>query len=82
MNAADIMTQPVITVTPETTIVEAAQLMLQHHISGMPVLDSGGAMVGIITEGDLLRRAETGTATRRAWPAISCAPTPARLARS
>jgi CBS domain-containing protein len=65
MNAAQIMTHPVITVTPETTIIEAAQLMLQHHISGLPVVD-GGAVVGIITEGDLLRRAETGTAMRRA----------------
>jgi CBS domain-containing protein len=65
MNAADIMTHPVVTVTPETTITEAAQLMLQHRISGLPVVD-GGAVVGIITEGDLLRRAETGTAVRRA----------------
>jgi CBS domain-containing protein len=61
MNAADIMTHPVITVAPETTIIETARLMLQHHVSGLPVAD-GNAVVGMITEGDLLRRAETGTA--------------------
>jgi CBS domain-containing protein len=65
MNAAEIMTHPVITVTPETTIVEAARLMLQQHISGLPVV-VGDAVVGMVTEGDLLRRAETGTAKQRA----------------
>ena len=65
MKAADIMAQPVISVTPDTTIVEAARLMLQHRISGMPVVDSKGVVVGIVSEGDLLRRAETGTERRR-----------------
>ncbi len=62
MKACDIMTSPVITVTPETTIAEGARLMLQHRISGLPVVDTKGAVVGIVSEGDLLRRAETGTA--------------------
>ena len=61
MNVADVMTQKVFSVTPETTIVDAARLMLQHGISGLPVVDSGGAVIGIVTEGDLLRRTETGT---------------------
>ncbi len=61
MNAADVMTQPVISVTPETTIAEAARLLLQHRISGLPVVDPAGTVVGMITEGDLLRRIETGT---------------------
>jgi CBS domain-containing protein len=65
MNAADIMTQPVISVTPETKIAEAARLMLQHRISGLPVLDGKGALVGIVTEGDLLRRSELGTERHR-----------------
>jgi len=56
------MTSPVITVMPATSIAEAARLMLQHRISGPPVVDGKGAVIGIITEGDLLRRAETGSA--------------------
>jgi CBS domain-containing protein len=64
MNISEIMTRRVISVRPETTIAEAARLMLQHRISGLPVVNDD-LVVGIITEGDLLRRAETGTARRR-----------------
>ena len=60
MNVADIMTQQVISVTPETTIAEAAQLLLQHRISGLPVVDPGGAVVGIVTEGDLCAGSRPG----------------------
>jgi len=75
MNVADVMTQPVISVTPETTIAEAAGLLLQHRISGLPVVDPGGSVVGIVTEGDLLRRTETGTARRHArWLEFLIAP--------
>lgn len=66
MNVADTMSGSVITVTPDRTIADAAELMLRHRISGLPVVDASGALIGIITEGDLLRRAETGTARRRA----------------
>jgi len=65
MNAADIMTKPVISVAPEATIAEAARLMLQHRISGLPVTDKSSAVVGVVTEGDLLRRAELGTERHR-----------------
>lgn len=64
MNVADIMTRPVITATSKTTIAEAAGLMLQHRISGLPVLNANGELIGVVTEGDLLRRAETGTEPR------------------
>jgi CBS-domain-containing membrane protein len=66
MKACDIMTSPVITVTPETNIAAAARLMLQHRISGLPAVNGKGVVVGIVTEGDLLRRAETGTAPHHA----------------
>jgi CBS domain-containing protein len=80
MKVADVMTRPVISVTSETTIAEAAELMLRHRISGLPVVDAGGAVVGVVTEGDLLRRAETGTERRRArW--LEFLITPGRLAR-
>src|SRR5690242_18032670 len=65
MNAQDLMSRDVVTVQPDDTIVHAARLMLQKRISGLPVVDSAGALVGIVTEGDFLRRAETGTVRRR-----------------
>jgi CBS domain-containing protein len=75
MKVSDIMTHPVITVTPETTVGEAAELMIGHRISGLPVVDAAGAVVGIVSEGDLLRRAETGTERRRArWLEFLIAP--------
>ncbi len=80
MNVSDIMTQPVISVAPETPITEVARLMLQHRISGLPVVDRQGAVVGLVTEGDLLRRVETGTQRRHAhW--IELLIGPGRLAQ-
>src|SRR5579863_3898265 len=75
MNAADVMTQPVISVTPETTIAEAARLLLDNRISGLPVVDPDGTVVGVVTESDLLRRTETGTQRRHArWLEFLIAP--------
>ncbi|MGH6778915.1 MAG: CBS domain-containing protein [Bradyrhizobium sp.] len=65
MRAHQIMTKPVISVTPETTIVEAAKVMLQRHVSGLPVIDASGALVGIVSEGDFIRRSEIGTQRKR-----------------
>ncbi len=65
MRAHHIMTRPVITVTPETPIVEAANTMLQKHVSGLPVVDASGKLVGIISEGDFIRRSEIGTQRKR-----------------
>ena len=50
MRAHQIMTRPVITVTPDTTIVEAAKIMLEHHISGLPVVDATGKLTGIVSK--------------------------------
>jgi len=61
MQVGDIMTVGAATRTPDTTIAEAAQLMLEHHISGMPVVDAEGKRIGMVTERDLLRRSEIGT---------------------
>jgi CBS-domain-containing membrane protein len=65
MKAMDVMTRQVISVGPETSILEVARLMLQHRISGLPVVDTAGNLVGIVTEGDFLRRTEIGTQRRR-----------------
>lgn len=66
MNASNVMTHNVATIAPDASILEAIRLMLQRRISGLPVVDTGGALMGIVTEGDLLRRAEIGTQRRRA----------------
>jgi CBS domain-containing protein len=65
MHVHHIMTRKVISVAPETTIVEAANLMLREHISGLPVVDKEGAIVGIVSEGDFLRRSEIATPRKR-----------------
>jgi CBS domain-containing protein len=65
MRADQIMTRRVITCGPDATIVEAADTMLRHHISGLPVVDKSGKLIGIISEGDFVRRAEIGTERRR-----------------
>jgi CBS domain-containing protein len=65
MRAHQIMTRSVITVTPESTIVEAANTMLQRHVSGLPVVNATGKLVGIISEGDFIRRSEIGTQRKR-----------------
>ena len=68
MRAHQIMTRDVITVTPRTTIQDAANIMLRSHISGLPVLDEAGRLVGIVSESDFLRRSEIGTGRKRpAW---------------
>ena len=65
MRARDVMVRAVVTTTPETTVEALARLMINLRISGVPVIDKEGQLVGIVTEGDLLRRAETGTEHRR-----------------
>ena len=64
MNASDIMTPDVISADPDATVLQAARYMLQHHISGLPVIDKTGKLVGILSEGDFLRRRETRTDRR------------------
>ncbi len=65
MKAKDVMTTDVISVAPDASVLEALRLMLQHQISGLPVVDRNGDLVGIVTEGDFLRRTETGTERKR-----------------
>jgi len=55
MNAADIMTRFVVTVPPSATMTAVAIELAQHAISGVPVVDGEGKLLGIITEGDLVR---------------------------
>ena len=55
MKTKDIMTKEVVTVKPEMTIEELARLFTRHDISGAPVLDEAGGLIGIVTENDLIK---------------------------
>jgi len=65
MKAHDVMTWGTITVEPEASVARAVRLMLQNKISGLPVVDDKGQLVGMVTEGDFLRRGELGTQRQR-----------------
>ena len=67
MKARDVMVAPVITVKSSSSVRELAQTLLKNHISAIPVVDDQGKLVGIVSEGDLMRRAEAGTERRRPW---------------
>ena len=61
MRVSEVTTRRVISVSPETSIRQALELMLKARISGLPVIDDRGKLVGVISEGDFLHRAEIGT---------------------
>jgi CBS domain-containing protein len=65
MRAHQIMTRQVITAASGAAVLEAANTMLQNHISGLPVVDEAGKLVGIVSQGDFIRRAEIGTQRKR-----------------
>ena len=65
MRVRDVMTRNVISVAPNQSVLDAAQTMPRNRISGLPVIDADGKLVGIVTEGDFLRRGEIGTQRRR-----------------
>jgi CBS domain-containing protein len=65
MKAADVMTTHVISVSPDDSILKCVRLMLEYRISGLPVIDAKGSLVGVVTEGDFLRRTEAGTERKR-----------------
>jgi CBS domain-containing protein len=67
MLVKDVMTKKVVTVTPETPVEEIARCFLDHHISGVPVVDRAGGVVGLVSEGDLMRRVADQYAPRRSW---------------
>lgn len=67
MKASDVMVTDVVTVGPDTAVAEVARLLLEHRISGVPVVGDSGELLGIVSEGDLMRRAEAGTGRRRSW---------------
>jgi CBS domain-containing protein len=67
MQAKDIMTRDVATVSPSANVREIAKLMASKRLSGLPVVTSDGRPVGMLTASDLLHRVETGTEKRSSW---------------
>jgi CBS domain-containing protein len=67
MKVSEVMTRDVVVARPQTTVRDVAALMVQKRISGVPVVDGEGRLVGILSETDLLHRAETGTEKRHKW---------------
>src|SRR5215467_15868235 len=67
MRAMDVMTSEVITVDENASVQAAAKLLVEHRISAVPVVDKDNQVIGMVSEGDLLHRAETGTERRRSW---------------
>jgi CBS domain-containing protein len=65
MRADQIMTAQVTTIGADASIIEAVDTMLRHHVGGLPVVDAAGDLIGIISEGDFIRRAEIGTQRKR-----------------
>ncbi|MGY3621083.1 CBS domain-containing protein [Bradyrhizobium sp. USDA 10063] len=64
MRAHQIMTRDVITISPHASIMDAANIMLRCHLSGLPVMGEDGTLKGIVSESDFLRRGEIGTGRR------------------
>jgi CBS domain-containing protein len=67
MRAAQVMTPDILSISPDATIFEAAELLIGVGVSAMPVVDKAGKMVGIVSEADLIRRAELGTEPHKSW---------------
>lgn len=67
MQAQDVMIAPVVTVSADATVRQVAKILLERHISAVPVVDADSNILGIVTEGDLMHRSEAGTERRYAW---------------
>src|SRR5262245_2892351 len=67
MRAIDVMVRNVVTVQPDTDVAEAINLLSQHDVSALPVVDAAGNLLGLLSEADLIHRAEIGTEKHRPW---------------
>jgi CBS domain-containing protein len=75
MKAQDVMSRPVFSIMPTDSVTSAIRIMLQNQISGLPVIDANGQLQGMVTEGDFVRRSETGTQRQRPrWLAFLLGP--------
>jgi CBS-domain-containing membrane protein len=67
MHASDIMTTPVITAPPDADVLDVVKLMIENRISALPIVTAGGNLIGLVSEGDLIRRSEIGARDYTSW---------------
>jgi CBS domain-containing protein len=67
MRAIDVMVRDVVTVRPDTDVADAIKLLAEHDVSALPVVEAAGNLVGVLSEADLIHRAEIGTEKHRPW---------------
>lgn len=67
MNASQVMSQPVVTIPADATVYAAADILLGARVSGAPVVDPDGRLIGVVSEADLMNRPEIGTVPSRSW---------------
>src|SRR5262249_19548246 len=67
MRAIDVMVRDVVTVSPNADVAEAIKLLAEHDVSALPVVDTAGNLVGVLSEADLIHRVEIGTEKHRRW---------------
>ena len=67
MQAYDVMTHKVFTASPQTTVEQLATLMIENHISALPIVDENSHIVGLVSEGDLMRRVEGADMKQPSW---------------
>ena len=67
MRASDVMSRNILSVMEDATVFDAAELLLNARISAMTVINAKNELVGIVSEADLIRRAEIGTAPHKNW---------------
>ena len=67
MHAVDVMVRDVVTVRSDTDVADAVELLSEHDVSALPVVDEAGNLVGILSEADLIHRVEIGTEKHRPW---------------
>src|SRR6516164_862003 len=67
MHAIDVMVRDVVTVRSDTDVADAVELLSEHDVSALPVVDEVGNLVGILSEADLIHRVEIGTEKHRPW---------------
>jgi len=77
--AADLMTREVISVSPETPVAEVADIILNKRVSALPVVDDDGRLLGIVSEGDLIRSADSQRDAHRSWWLVLLTPVKAEI---
>jgi CBS-domain-containing membrane protein len=73
MKAKDIISRHIISVSSASSVLQAAQMLLQHRVSGLPVIDAAGNLIGVVTDTDIMRHGGKAKSKRSPrWLGIVC----------